>query len=1089
MKKNLSKVLNRSSFARSFIQCQVAAALFVVMIVFFAGAMPVSAESAYVNAVRSGHEPRAVISYAVQQGRVVSGQVISGDDNQGMPGVNLVIKGTTVGTVTDMAGNYTIQVPSSESVLVFSFVGYAPQEISVGNQSVLNVTLESDVRNLQEVVVVGYGEQKRATVTGAISTVKSEDLLRTPVANVSNALIGRMTGVLAKQGSSEPGFDQSTIRIRGIGTFSGSQDPLIMVDGVKVDNFNNIDPNEIESISVLKDASATAVYGVRGANGVLLITTKRGQKGKPVLSFSSNYAFSRIIDMREYSDSYTWAKGFNEALQYDAYATQSVYIPRWSEKDVELFRNGEDPIFHPNTDWVDLMMKTWAPQSYNNLNINGGTDRVRYFASLGVFSQGGLFNEDIMDPDYSSQIHFKRYNFRSNLDFDVTKQLTIKVNLSTQIEERRGPAVGATPGNGTGQIFANMQRVPPAMSPGWIDGKVVNVYDFFGGNPLLRLLGGGVNEQYDNSLNGMIRLDHKLDFIARGLSAHGTVSYRNYNTQLRNHGKGVVQYRAKKLPDGSVNLVPQGLESPYNFGESIYSNNTTYAELGLDYSRSFGDHNVTSLLYYNQEKTIDPNLEFLVPHGYQGLVGRITYDYKRRYLAELNIGYNGTENFAQDRRFGVFPAYSLGWVVSEESFFNDNDWVSFVKIRGSYGEVGNDQIGGARFLYRPSSYSYGQFGNYYHFGEYGVSYNRITGSSEGLIGNPALTWERARKMNVGAELNLWKDRISVTADVFRETRNDILAKKNTLPTIFGANRPAFDFPVQNGYWLPAFNIGEMTNSGFDGEIAYNHSLGGGKFDFWIKANYTYAHNEIVYQDEVPKEYDYQYRERHSYGQMFGLLADGFYNTWDEVNDINRPVSGWNNDKIQPGDIRFKDINGDGKIDVNDQVPLGYSNFPETIFGFSFGGNFAGFDFSVLFQGATNVSLRYSKRTMQGWENEGGTARQIIENSWTYERYSQGVYSLYPRPSAMLSSHNLQTSSFNIADASYVRLKNAEIGYSLPPANLNRLGLNGTRFFVNANNLLTWTDVLPGEDPENPPTGDLETYPLTMTINVGLSVKF
>lgn len=1022
------------------------------------------------------------------QGQVVTGQVSSADDNLGMPGVNVVIKGATRGTVTDNSGHYSIEVASGDAVLVFSFVGFVSQEVPVGNQNVINIRLSSDMTNLQEVVVVGYGEQRKATVTGAISTIKSDELLRAPVANVSNTLIGRMTGVLAKQGSSEPGFDQSTIRIRGIGTFSGSQDPLIMVDGVRVDNFNNIDPSEIESISILKDASATAVYGVRGANGVLLITTKRGELGKPILSFSSNFAFSRIIDMREYSDAYTWAKGFNEARQYDSYATQTPYVARWSEEDLTLFKSGADPIFHPNTDWIDLMMKPVATQTYNNFNINGGVERMKYFVSLGVFSQGGLFNEEIMDPDYSSQIKFKRYNFRSNLDFDVTKQLTIKVNLSSQIEERKGPAVGFSAGNGTGQVFANMERVPPVMSPGWVDGKVVNVYDFFGGNPLQRLLGGGVNEQYDNSLNGMVRIDHKLDFLITGLSVHGTISYRNYNRQLRNHGKSVVLYRAKKLPDGSANLVPQGLESPYNFGESVYSNNTNYAEFGFDYAKGFGDHNVTALFYYNQEKTIDPNLEFLVPHGYQGLVGRATYDYKRRYLAEINIGYNGTENFAEEKRFGFFPAYSLGWVISEEPFFHSSDVVSFIKVRGSYGEVGNDQIGGARFLYRPSSYSYGQYGNYYHFGEYGVNYNRIVGSSEGLIGNPDLTWERARKMNIGAELTLWKDRITITADVFRERRNDILAKKNTLPTIFGANRPNFDFVNQNGYWLPAFNIGEMENGGFDGEIAYKSSIGD-NFDYWIRANYTYAHNEIIYQDEVPKANDYQYREGQRYGQMFGLIAEGFYNTWDEVNDINRPVSSWNNDKIQPGDIRFKDVNGDGKIDVNDQVPLGYSNFPETIFGFSFGGRVRGLDFSFLFQGATNVSMRYSKRTMQGWENEGGTVRQIIENSWTSERYEQGISSIYPRPSAMLSSHNLQTSSFNIADASYIRLKNAEIGYTLPSVVSNRLRIGSARIFLNANNLLTWSDVLPGEDPENPPTGDLETYPLTMTVNAGVNIKF
>lgn len=1015
----------------------------------------------------------------------ISGTVVDENGNP-LPGANVIERGTTKGTTTDNDGNFSFAVGEG-SVLVFSFIGYLTKEVPVIDYTDLIVTLTPDSRTLQEVLVVGYGEQERQAITGAISSINARELVNTPVANVSNALAGRMSGLLVKHTSAEPGEDEPLIRIRGIGTFSGSQDPLIMVDGVRVENFSSIDVNEIESINILKDASATAVYGVRGANGVLLVTTKRGRKGRPTFSFSSNLAFSKFIDMRKYSDSYSWANGYNEALQYDSYVTQSIYKPRWTEEELELFRTGADPIFYPNTNWIDLMMKPVALQYRHNFNVSGGVETFRYFVSLGMLNQGGLFNDEIMHPDHSSQIRFRRYNFRTNLDFDVTSRFSIKVNLSTQIEERRGPAVGEEPGNGTGQIIANMERVPPVMSPGWVDGKVVNVHDFHGGNPLVRLLQGGQNERFDNTLNGIIRFDHKLDFLTPGLSAHATISYRHNDSQLKRRSKELVVYNAKRLPDGSVSLVPQGLGSPYYFSEDVNVNTTSYLEAGFDYARSFGAHNVSMMLLYNQEKTVDPTLEFLVPHGYQGVIGRATYDFRNKYLAEINIGYNGTENFMEDKRFGIFPAYSIGWVISEEPFFPRGGLISFLKLRASLGEVGNDQIGGARFLYRPSSYSYGQFGNYYHFGEYGVNYNRVIGSSEGLIGNPDLTWERARKVNFGAELSLWGDRLTLAFDIFAERRKNILARRNSVPIIFGANRPALDISQQVGYWLPAFNIGQMANDGCEGELTYNNSAG--RLEYWIKANYTFARNEVLYRDEVPKLYEYQRREGHRYEQMYGLLADGFYNTWEEVSDASRPVSKWNNDKIQPGDVKYKDINGDGTIDQYDQVPLGYSNFPETIFGLSFGGRLGGIDFTVLLQGATNVSMRYSKRTMQGWENEGGTLQQIIDNSWTYSRYQQGIRSIYPRPSAMLSGHNVQTSSLNIADASYLRLKSVEIGYTIPSAWAARVGLSSVRAFASASNLVTWSDILPGEDPENPPLGDLETYPLTMTWNIGLSIQF
>jgi TonB-linked SusC/RagA family outer membrane protein len=1026
------------------------------------------------------------VSELTQQPVTVTGTVTD-ENGDPLPGLTVAIKGTTRGTVTNLDGKYTIEIEDRSSTLIFSYVGYITQEIQVGDQATIDIRMNLDVFGLEEVVVVGFGKQDRVTVTGAVSAIQNEELVKSPQANLSNSLVGRMTGIIARQESAEPGEDYSTIRIRGVGTFAGSQEPLILVDGVQVDNYNNIDPNDVENISILKDASATAVYGVKGANGVMLITTKRGQTGKPVFSYTSNIAGSTIIDMREYSESYDWAKGWNEALMYDSYVNQTPYVAKFTDEELSLFRSGADPIFYPNTNWIDLMMKKWAFQQHHNLNVSGGTEKIKYFISGGIFDQGGHWDPAVFNPEYDSQSEYKRYNLRTNFDFDVTDRLSVSVNLATQFEERKGPAVGFDAGNMTSQVFANMERVPPAMSPGWVDGKIVELYDYFGGNPLFRLL-SGVNEQYNNYLSGTFRVNYKLDFITQGLSVHGTTSYRNFNIQNRFHGKGNVSYKPTKLTDGTINYVPDGYESPFGFSESSSADRNSYAEFGFDYVRAFGDHNVTGLVLYNQEKQVSPNLEYLVPHGYQGLVGRVTYDYKRRYLAEVNLGYNGTENFAPGKRFGLFPAYSLGWVVTEEPFFPDNQVVSFIKLRGSYGEVGNDQIGGSRFLYRPSSYRYGRWDYGYWFGNVATAYNRTVGASEDKIGNPDLTWERAKKLDLGVELRLWNDKIMITADWFNETRDNILAIRNTVPVTFGANRPAYDFPVMNGYFLPAVNIGEMENKGYDGDITYNDAIG--NFNFWVKANITYAHNTVIYQDEVPREYEYQYEEGQRYGQLWGLLAQGYYNTWDAVNDYARPVSTWNNDRLQPGDLNYKDVNGDGYIDSDDIIPIGYSNFPETIYGFSFGGSLKGFDFSILFQGATNVSMQYSKRTTRGWQEEGGTVIQIIEEAWTQERYDGGMVITHPRPSILsYSGHNSQSSSWDIDDATYLRLKNAEVGYSLPADVLSKVHLLGARIFVNANNLLTFTGVFPGEDPENPPWGDVESYPLTMTINGGINIKF
>lgn len=990
-----------------------------------------------------------------------------------LPGVSIKVKNHPMAAITNESGKFSIKVPGKDAILVFTYMGYISQELSPGNSNVLNVTLEDQLEKLGEVVVIGFGTQKKVSVTGAISTVTTKDLLQSPVANISNSLAGRMSGLLARQSSGEPGNDQSTLRIRGVGTFTGSQEPLIMVDGIEVANYNNIDPNEVESVSILKDASSTAIYGVRGANGVLLITTKRGKEGRPQLSLTSNAALNSFTDLRKPMSSADYARSYNAGKKYDSYITNSTYEPAFSDEAIRKYASGEDPVLFPNTNWYDVLLKKTSLQTQQNLTISGGTEKVKYFVSGGLFNQEALFNNTSLSPGWDAQIKFKRYNFRSNFNFEVTKRLKIALDLSSQSENRRGANWN------TNRIFQGISDANPIYSPGVVDNKIITLNMPGPVNPINIMLGAGYTKEFRNYLNGTVRVDYDLDFITKGFSVHGKVAYQNYNSKLDTYQKGLVTYLAKRLPDNSLVYIPQGLDNPFGFSEVISKNRRTYAEVGLDYNRQFGDHNVTGLLLYNQTKLFDPNLAFLVPNGYQGVVGRVTYAYKNRYLAEYNIGYNGTENFAEGNRFGFFPAYSLGWIPSMESFFPKNDIVTFVKIRGSYGQVGNDKLNNARFLYRPTSYTYSDLNSNrpgYYFGESGVNYAAYRTAVEGALGNGDLTWERAVKKDLGIEISFWRDKIKITADWFNESRENILAVKQTVPTVTGAI-------------FPPYNFGKMQNRGIDGDISFNDQAG--PVNYWVKSTFTFAKNKIIYMDEIPQTMPYQQRTGHRVGQYFGLIAEGLYNSWEEVNDPKRPASQWNNNKIQPGDIRYKDINGDGRISEEDAVPIGYSNFPEIMSGISFGGSYKGFDCSVLFLGATHVSLQMPWSAITGMEQNKG-ANEYLLTSWSEERYAKGEPINFPHLSlgGETQKHNYKESTYWIRDASYIRLKNIELGYSFAPSALKRVGMSSVRLYLNANNLFTWSKLDPGVDPESPNNiNNNEPYPLVKTVNVGLNVKF
>lgn len=1007
--------------------------------------------------------------------KTVSGVVV---DTGGipLPGVGVEEKGTGNGTVTDIDGRYSITVGSNDNPLIFSCLGFKTEERLPGDA--VKVTMSEEALVLDDVVVVGYGKQKKESVTAAISTISRDDLVQTPQANLSNMLVGRMPGLIATQRSGAPGEDYSNLLIRGVSTFTDNSSPLIMVDGVERTSFNGIDPNEIESLNILKDASATAVYGVKGANGVILITTRKGQDGAPHISYSGNVAIQQSTRLPSYLGSAEYAALYNEAGENDARVTGSTYVPRFSDKDIELYRNGFDPILHPDTDWIGDFLRNVSTRTQHNVNISGGIDRVKYFISGSFYDQTGIYRHTKIDKDHDVNPRDTRYNFRANFDFRITSDFTAQVQLASQIENI------VSPGGGNSSIWQAISFANPLSSPGLVDGKIVKIQNGVGSvNPWQVLLGNGYRKLSSNNFNSAVRMDYDFSrLVTKGLSAHVRAAYDSWYCSSRKFSKSFpywLAFRDTDEPD-YINLVPQSEESVWTTSDSWDKNRKVYLEAGIDYDRTFGDHKVTALVLYNQSKYWSPSLAYYVPNAYQGLVGRVTYEYASRYLLEFNMGYNGTENFAKGKRFGFFPAFSAGWIVSEEPWIPKNKVLTYLKIRASYGEVGNDRIGGDRFLYLPSSYGAADDSALYRY-NFGVATNPNSSLAviENKIGNPDLTWEKARKTNVGLDFNMFSGKLSVQSDFFYEYRDNILANRSTEPVIIGAK-------------LPAYNLGSMRNSGFEVDATWRDRTG--EFGWWVRGNCSFARNRVLYKDEVPKQFGYQMETGRRYGQFFGLIFDGYYNSWDEINALDRPVSAWNGNQLQPGDCRYVDVNKDGKIDNYDMVPIGYSNVPEIIYGVSFGFSWKGFDFSALFQGAGNVSIKYYGRSLWPFSKSEESAKSIIRGRWTQERYENGEDITFPRLSLNPNSesdHNYRPSTLWIRDADYIRLKNLELGYSFSGRVVRKLHVGGLRVFFNGTNLITWTDVIDLDPEVLSTTGNTEinAYPLQKVFNFGLNITF
>lgn len=1053
------------------------------MLMLFLGIQPIFLNRTYANILPPSIQIKGTITD--EKGEPIIGAAVHNDDK-------------SVGVITDVDGKFSIQVPPNSTSLIISYLGYKTEIIDIKNEKNLKITLIEDTKSLDELVVVGYGSQKRATVTGSISTISSDDLLKVPVSNLATSLSGKMSGLVTVQQSGMPGGESPIIRIRGVSTTNG-QSPLIIVDGVEqstggswgqqgsYSGFEQMDPNEVESISILKDASATAVYGVRGANGVIIVTTKRGIKGKPVVSYTGNVSMTTPAEYPQMLNSADWFSYMNEGL------INSGKAPIKSLSEIEKYRNGSDPLFYPNGDFVDLLFKekTWKQQ--HNINIRGGADNVRYFISGGYLNEDGMLNNHPgfrFDNNYS----FERYNLRTNFDIQFTKRLSASINIESRFENRGGPTIQG----GDQNMMWKFYEMPAWYSPGFIDDQYVETTSTSGGQKtvLAWIFEGGNYRSKQSTINTLFNLKYDLDFITDGLSMQFKYAYDNWNGvkysrslagfpiyQPINNGLIDVDH------DGTYDTNDYVLRQNGQWGELSYQqsanakNRKFYTELSLNYQKTFnGGHTVSGLLLGNIRRSFFTESQYSdIPKTYLGIVGRATYNYKQKYLAEVNLGINGSENFPDGKRYGVFPAFSAGWVVSEESFLKENDIISYLKLRGSYGIVGNDQIGGKRFLYLPGTFSdlsatYRPF-----FGDANTSqaYNGILESS---LGNPNITWEKAYKTDIAIETKFFKDRLSFIFDYFTEKRSDILTNIATIPMFLTPD-------AQSGYIKSVtapVNYAQVKNGGFEIELGWEDDISK-DFSYFVKGMYSFTKNEFLQVSETIKDYPWMKQQGRSIGQPFGYIADGFYESYEEIRSIQNPISSFGTSTLMPGDIKYKDINGDGIIDFKDQVPIGYSSIPQITYSISAGFSYKGFDLNLMFQGAGNVSyIPGSENRIQFFENKN--AFTTVENRWTPATASTATYPVLHSPDYNVSnSHNFQNSTFWTWDASYIRLKNVEIGYSLPIKTVKKLGLSKTRIYLNGQNLWTF-DKLNFVDPEAA-GGRLLLYPMMKIYNLGLNITF
>lgn len=895
----------------------------------------------------------------------------------------------------------------------------------------------------ETLVGVAYGEMPAWKVTEAQNVVKGEDLRVTSSA-LSNALYGRLPGLTVVQGSGEPGNDSPTMFIRGLSSYRNNR-VLTFVDGFE-STFDELVPDEIESITVLKDAAATALYGIRGANGILLVKTKRGRVGPPEIQFSAQTGFQRATPYPKALGSYDYARLYNEALENEGKPL------KYTDADLEAYRNGSDPYFHPNVDWAKEVLKETARVSNYNLNFRGGSESARYFVLLNVFQNEGLYANTDPKRKESTNAHFLKYNFRSNVDIDITKRLGASLYLAGRIEDRYSPA-----GVSSGTLFNQLLLTPPNAFP------VYNPNGTYGGNsvynnPVGAVLSTGIFNDHTRNLQATFKLDYDLDFITPGLSIDGAVSFSNFFSGFSAKNRTFVRYEIAKVGD-DIEYYQIGDDTPLTAVEGyLDQTRRSNTRFGLNYTKSSGDHDIDIMTMFLRDRYVIRGNN--VPFAYENLAGRVTYAFKKKYIGQVSLSYSGSDNFPKGNRHGFFPAVSAGWVLSEENFAQGSDWLDFLKLRVSHGVTGNDQIGGLRFMYVQNFYQDGGF-------NLGNNNNFFPGYFESNLANADVTWEKRKTTNIGLEADLLQ-RLHINLDVFTEERYDILAEPfGTIPDFMGVA-------------LPALNEGRVKNKGF--ELALHYASAQDKaFKYFAAGSASFARNEIIYMSEAPVLYDYLKRTGGSVSQPFGLISDGFYQESDfDVSGVLKeglPVPQFG--PVRPGDIKYVNQNDDNVIDVYDYKPIGKPQLPEWTFGLHTGFEYKAFDFSVFVQAVTNSSVYMTGSNYWAFQNNAGITDFAL-NRWTPETATTADY---PRLSTSANEHNFRLSDFWQRDGSFLRLRMVEVGYTIPSRITNFVKIGSARIFANGLNLLT-IDKVDVADPET-----ISGYPFMKSINIGVKAKF
>lgn len=988
---------------------------------------------------------------------------VADENGEPLPGATVILKGNQdVHAVTDIDGNYQITVPDRWAVLTYSYIGFLSRDVQVGNRRVVNVTLSEDIGQLEDAVVVAYGQQRKESVVASITAIEPEKLKTGTTRSLSNNLAGTVAGVLAVQRSGEPGYDNSTFWIRGISTFqSAGRDPLVLVDGIERD-INNIDPEEIESFSVLKDAAASAVYGVRGANGVILINTKRGQIGKPRVTVKAEFAGTAPVQLPDYIGAADYMQLLDDIL------VDGGQSPMYTDR-IAKTRANYDPDLYPDVNWIDAITKDWASNQRVTAEVSGGNNILTYSLVAAFYNEQGILTRD-PSREWDPSIKLQRYNVRSNVDINITKTTKFRVNIGGYLQDR----------NSTTQdinlIFGRAFRAVPFDYPvRYSSGEIPAGAE---GNVWAMATQMGYKTTSASKIETLFSLDQDLKFVTPGLKIKGTFSFDRYSSGAVSRSTSPDLYNPTRQRNEDGTLVLNRSSTGSNtLGHSVsgeYGNRRLYMEVAINYDRTFnGKHAVSGLLLANRSNYDNGDK---LPYRNQGIAGRAAYTFDNRYVAEFNFGYNGSENFAPGKRYGFFPSGAIGWIISEEPFMaKAKRVISNLKIRASYGQTGNASLSGRRFAYLSTITDDYNTLDMYKWGVEGAY--GLTGMAEGDFGVPDLTWEKVNKANIGFELGLFDGVFDLSVDVFDERRNNIFMERTSIPLTAGFIKS------------PWQNFGKVKNQGAELTVNFRKQFGQ---DFFIglMGTFTYAHNEIVEMDEPASVVGTnRARTGHPVNQIFGYIDEGLYTEADFNADgtlrSDLPECTLST-TVRPGDIKYKDVNGDGRIDVYDQSAIGGTNDPEIVYGFGINFSWKNLDFGALFQGTGRTWRMLSSNILPG-QNSGGYYNVLYnyEDRWTVDNPSQDVF--YPRLTYGPNTINAQPSTWWLKDMSFLRLKNVEIGYSLPQSIADRTFIQGARVFLRGTNLLTFSKFKLW-DPELD-SSDGAQYPLMMSVSAGLEFKF